>query len=131
MKFKIYNKTTKKTSGPFSMSDIKAYDGELKTIWFGNKDGTEEIGNDLGYGEKHNHTKEIQDNLIFLLFTGICDSKGLELYNHDPVEFIEDKLYMIPDNGFIVSSGDGRWKIVTRKKDVMLADMFEVIYKDI
>ena len=64
MNFKIYNKTTKITAGPFSMTDIKAYDGESHDIWFENETGSVLIGDDLGHGR--NNTEKIQSNLIFL-----------------------------------------------------------------
>ena len=126
MKFKIYNKTTKITAGPFSMTGIRAYDGESHDIWFENETDSVLIGDDLGHGR--NNTEKIQDNLAFLPWTGLCDINGIELYMHDQVEFIEDKLFMIPDRGYITSNIDGTWKIVTFKKNVMINDMFDVTY---
>ena len=81
IKFKVYNKLEKTISDAFSLKDIKAYDGEIRSIYFDTPSGMVEIGNDLGYGR--NDADEIQCLLVFLQFTGFKDITGKEIYECD------------------------------------------------
>ena len=129
MKFKIFDKTVKKTFGPFNMSDIKAYDGENHSIFFTNGNNPDiVIGDDLGYGK--NNTEKIQDNLVFLLFSGVKDLNGQDLYDYDIVDFIQDASKAEIQRG-IIYFDDGFFGVLDmgNNKSHDLKDLYSVEFK--
>jgi len=83
IKFRAWDKKKKRLSAPFSFKDIRAYDGEVQSIWFdtGNSKDDIEIGNDLGYGDNNN--KEMCNRYIFMQYTGLKDSTKWEQLTKD------------------------------------------------
>lgn len=76
IKFRVWDIKEKKMSKPVGFKNIKAYDGEMQTIWLDDGQDGIEIGNDLGWGR--NEAEAIQSNLIFLQFTGLHDKTKWE-----------------------------------------------------